>query len=312
MGEHHHDHSAHGGGHDHHHHAVPNGSRAFAIGVTLNLGFVIVEVIAGLAAHSLALVADAGHNLGDVLGLALAWAALWAGGRKPTEKRTYGFKRSSILAALANAGLLLLGVGAMALEAIQRFGDPTPPETGMVVWVAAAGILINGFTAWLFAAGREGDVNRRGAFLHMAADAGVSAGVIVVALVIGATGWLWLDPLAGLAIGAIIAYGTWSLLRESLDLALDAVPARIDQTAVRAYLAGLPGVTEVHDLHIWGMSTTETALTAHVVRPGISVDDGLLARVAGDLAERFGIGHTTLQVETDAAAACRLAPADVV
>ncbi len=287
--------------------------RAFAIGVVLNLGFVVAEAIAGVMAQSLALLADAGHNFGDVLALLLAWGAVWLGKRRPTKRRTYGYKRSSILAALANAVLLTIAVGAMSWEAIRRFTAPETPETGLVMWVAAAGILVNAGTAWLFAAGRGGDLNRRSAFLHMAADAGVSLGVIVAAGAIALTGWLWLDSATTLAIAVIITVGTWRLLRESLDLALDAVPAGIDRAGVEAYLAGLPGVTEVHDLHIWGMSTTETALTVHLVRPDAMPDDTLIGRVCHDLADRFAICHSTIQVEAgNGAHPCHLASAEVV
>lgn len=268
-----------------------------------------LEAAAGLLGGSLALLADAGHNLSDVLGLLLAWVAARLTRRLPTGRRTYGFHRGTILAALGNAMLLLVAVGAIALESIRRLIEPEPVETGLMLWVAAAGIVVNAGTALLFARGREADLNRRGAYLHMVADAGVSAGVVAGALLIGATGWYWVDPVLGLVIAGVILWGTWGLLRESMDLAMDAVPAGIDPAAVQAFLAAQPGVAEVHDLHIWALSTTETALTAHLVRPGAGMDDAFLARLCGELRARFGIGHATLQVEGgDPAHPCALAP----
>jgi len=282
-------------GHSHTHTAASYG-RAFAIGVALNLGFVIVEAIYGRISHSLALVADAGHNFSDVLGLALAWGATKLARRRPTTDRTYGFRRSSILAALINAAFLLISGGAIAWEAIGRLGNPNVVSETTVIWVASIGILINAGTALMFMSGRKRDMNIRGAFLHMAADALISLGVVLTALLILNTGWLWLDPLVSLIIVALIVYGTWDLLRGSLNLALDAVPEGIDMGDVRKYLSALPSCIDVHDLHVWGMSTTETALTAHVVMEKVC-DDALLAKVTEDLHERFGIEHTTLQVE---------------
>ena len=297
--------------HDHAHHHAPAGhDRAFALGIGLNLAYVAVEAGFGLIAGSLALLADAGHNLSDVLGLALAWAAAWLSRRQPTPRRTYGLRRSSILAALANAMLLLLAVGAIAWEAVLRLQAPEPVATGIVLWVAGAGVLVNGGTALLFLRGRHGDLNLRGAFLHMVADAGITVGVMVAALLIAWTGWLWLDPLTSLVIAAVILAGTWGLLRDSVDLALDAVPRGIDPAAVEAFLAAQPGVSEVHDLHIWAMSTTETALTAHLVCPGTMPDDGFLAALRDGLHQRFAIGHATIQIE--AGAPCPLAPAHAV
>jgi len=300
--------------HDHHHahgrHTPASYDRAFAIGIALNLAYVAVEAAFGLVADSLALLADAGHNLSDVLGLALAWGAAWLARREPTPRRTYGLRRSSILAALANAMLLLVAIGAIAWEAVHRLQAPEPIATGIVFWVAAVGVLVNGGTALLFMRGRADDLNIRGAFLHMAADAGITVGVMAAALLIAGTGWLWLDPAVSLAIAGVILAGTWGLLRDSVDLALDAVPRGIDPGAVATYLAAQPGVTEVHDLHIWAMSTTETALTAHLVRPGGSPDDGLLACVRDELRARFAIQHATIQVETGDP--CPQAPAHVV
>lgn len=303
-----------GHSHDHgHSHAPTDFGRAFAIGITLNLCFVAIEAIYGTIAHSLALLADAGHNLSDVLSLVLAWGASILVRRLPSLRRTYGFRRSSILVSLLNALFLLSAIAVIAWEAIGRFSHPQPVANGTVMVVASIGIAVNGITAWLFMAGRKHDVNIRGAFLHMAADAVVSLGVVLAALVMGYTGWLWLDPAVSLIIVVVIAVGTWGLLRESLDLALDAVPDRIDPEAVEAYLAGLPGVEAVHDLHIWGVSTTEAALTVHLVKPDASIDDALLARINQDLKEKFGIGHTTVQFEIgDAAHPCGQAPVEVL
>ena len=301
--------------HDHagHDHAPADFGRAFAIGVALNTAYVALETIFGLLSGSLALLADAGHNLSDVLGLLLAWGAAWLAKRRPTASRTYGYKRGPILASLANAVILLIAIGAIAVEAIQRLMTPEPVVTGTIIWVAAAGVLVNGGTAWLFMSGRRHDINIRGAFLHMAADAGVTVGVIVAALVIQATGWQWLDPATSLAIAAVILVGTWGLLRDSVNLAMDAVPPGIDPADVERTLRALPGVTEVHDLHIWAMSTTETALTAHLVRPDPAHDQDLLQQAAQQIHHRFGIAHPTLQLETaDCARACELRPASVV
>jgi len=299
-------------GHDHDH-GPPSHTRAFAVGVALNLAFVAVEASYGLRAHSLALVADAGHNLSDVVGLLLAWGAATLGARRPSPRRTYGLRRTSILAALANAILLLIAVGAIAWEAVLRLRTPEPVASGVVIVVALIGIGINTATALLFLRGRKKDMNIRGAFLHMAADAGVSAGVVVAALIMTRTGWLWLDPAVSLAIAAVITIGTWGLLRDSVNLALDAVPDGIAPDQVEAYLAGLPGVQAVHDLHIWGMSTTHVALTAHLVKPLVENEDQLLADTCHELHDRFGIEHATLQVErSEAAARCAQAPAEVV
>lgn len=312
-------HSAHGHAHDdaHRHahshgHGPPRHDAAFALGIALNLGFVAVEAVCGVLANSLALLADAGHNLGDVLGLALAWVAAGLARRRPTHRRTYGFGRSSVLAALVNAMVLLVSVGAIGWESIWRLRHPEPVEGTLMIWVAAAGVLVNGATAALFHRGHH-DLNIRGAFLHMAADAGVSAGVVVSGVLIGLTGATWLDPVTGLAIVVVIAWGTWGLFTDSLNLALDAVPETIDRDEVEAWLGALPGVAEVHDLHIWALSTTETALTAHLIRPGAPADDAFLSRASAGLRERFAIGHATLQIECgDADHPCRLAPADVV
>ncbi|MGP0003228.1 MAG: cation diffusion facilitator family transporter [Acetobacteraceae bacterium] len=299
--------------HDHGHHHSPHGhDRAFAIGTALNLGFVMAEIAFGLLANSMALLADAAHNFGDVLGLLLGWGAAWLARRPPTRRRTYGWGRSSILAALLNATILLIGVGAIGVEAVHRLLAPEPVREGTVILVAAAGILINGATALLFLQGRGHDINVRAQFVHMAADAGVSAGVVLAGLLILLTGWGWLDPAASLAIGVVIVATTWGLLRESIDLAMDAVPGGVAQEAVQDYLASVPGVLEVHDLHIWGLSTTQTALTAHLVCADPSAER-TLHDVTTELRDRFGIGHATLQIENDTdAELCRLRPHDVV
>lgn len=306
-GHHHdaHDH-AHGGAHaradsgkDHHghSHAPPDNNMAFAVGITLNIGFVVAEVVYGLSAHSLALLSDAGHNLSDVFGLLIAWGAIHIGKSLPTKRRTYGLGRSSILAALTNAIVLLVVVGGIAWEAIQRFAHPEVVAGNTVMWVAAAGVVINTISALLFMAGRERDLNVRGAFTHMAADAAVSLGVVLAGLAIRETGWKWLDPAVSILISGVIVWGTWGLLRESVNLAMDAVPENIDLHAVETYLADLAGVDAVHDLHIWGMSTTESALTVHLVMPHPPADDKFLHAVGHELAKRFGIGHFTVQIE---------------
>jgi cobalt-zinc-cadmium efflux system protein len=281
--------------------------------VTLNGAYVIAEAAFGVWANSLALISDAGHNLGDVLALALAWGATRMAKRPPGGRYTYGMSGASILAALANAVLLLVVTGGIAWAAILRLGHPEPAAGKTVMIVAAVGVAINGLTAWMFASGRKGDVNIRAAYMHMAADALVAAGVVVTGAVIALTGWDWLDPAASLVIGVVIVAGAWSLLRESVDLALDAVPAGVDKIAVRDYLASLPGVTDVHDLHIWGMSTTGTALTAHLVRPGAELDDDLLQRTCHELEDRFKVHHATLQIERgDGGHPCHLADEAVV
>jgi cobalt-zinc-cadmium efflux system protein len=307
--EHHGHDDDHGGGHVH---APAHFGAAFAIGVALNLGFVIVEIVYGIFGHSVALFADAGHNLSDVLGLLAAWTASILMRRAPSARYTYGLRASSILAALFNAVLLLVAVGAISWEAIMRFGRPEPVAGAIVMIVAAIGIVINGATAWLFAAGRKDDINLRAAFMHMASDALVSAGVVVAGLVIALTGWLWLDPLVSLAINAIIVLGTWGLLTDSLGMSMAAVPGFIDPAKVRAFLERQPGVVAVHDLHIWPMSTTEIALTCHLVMPSGHPGDAFLHNIATGLAADFKIVHPTLQVELDRDSACALASDEVV
>jgi cobalt-zinc-cadmium efflux system protein len=292
-----------------HQHDLPTAERfssAFAIGVTLNIVYVVAQILYGISAHSLALLADAGHNFSDVLGLLLAWCAIYLGKTRATPRRTYGLGRSSILAALANAILLLIAVGGITWEAIRRFSDPGEVAGRTVMIVAALGILINGATALLFVRGHS-DLNIKGAFLHMASDAAVSAGVVIAGLIIIATGWHWVDPVTSLAINAVIVWGTWGLLRHSLGMALDLVPANVDPTAVRSYLETLNGVTAVHDLHIWPLSTTRIALTVHLEMPDRTASDDFLHGVCEHLQRNFGIEHSTIQIEQNAEA-CSLAP----
>lgn len=286
--------------------------RAFAIGAAVNMAFVVIEVGFGIAAHSMALIADAAHNFGDVLGLLLAWWAVFLGRRPPTSRRTYGWGRGTILAALANAMVLLVGVGAIWIEAIHRLLTPQSVATGPVMAVAAAGIVVNGGSALLFLRDREHDLNVRAQFQHLAGDAAIAAGVVLAALAVRLTGWDWLDPVASLIVAGLIVAGTWGLLHEALGLALDAVPDKIRHDHVASFLAAIPGVVEVHDLHIWALSTTETALTAHLVCEGAPADRRPHALCA-ELKRLFGIGHSTVQFETEAdAALCRLRSDDVV
>lgn len=291
-----HGHHGHDHHHDHaHHHPAPTDKR-YTIAIVLNLGFVFVEAAAGFLANSTALLSDAAHNLSDVLGLALAGGAAWLAKQQSSERRTYGFSKATVLAALANALVLVIACGGILWEALRRFASPEPIEAGFVMVVATIGVLINGATAMLFLAGRKEDVNVRGAYLHMLADAGVSAAVIVAGAAIWFTGFHWIDPTISIAVVLLILWGTWGLLRESFDLTLDAAPANIDVAEVRAFLAAQAGVTAVHDLHIWAMGATKPALTAHLVRPE-GGDDAFLALVADQLASRFGIKHATLQIE---------------
>lgn len=294
-----HAHSHHHGGHDHgHHHGSPEThGRTFAITIALNSLFVVAEFGYGILANSTALLADAGHNLSDVLGLLLAWGATLLARKAPDQRYTYGLHGSSILAALGNAMLLLVASGAIGWEALRRFAEPPPVAGVTVMTVASIGILINGISAWLFMKGAKGDLNIRGAYLHMAADTAVSIGVVIAGAAILYTGWYWLDPVISLAIVAVILFGTLGLLKESLQLAINAVPAHIDTAEVADYLRAYPGVSELHDLHIWGTSTTSSALTAHLVIPQISDQDAVLADIAHTLEHRFSIAHTTLQIE---------------
>ena len=296
-----------------HVHAPVAFGRAFAIWIGLNLVYVAAEAFYAIAAHSLALLADAGHNLGDVLALLAAWAAAILATRRPSHRFTYGFGRTSVLVALGNAMALLLITGGIVWEAIRRLIEPMPVAGVTIMVVAAIGIVVNGLTAWMFMAGRKGDLNIRGAFLHKASDALVALGVVIAGSLILFTGWLWLDPAISLVVSAVIVIGTWSLLVESVRLALDAVPLGIDRAKVEDYLSGLPGIVEVHDLHIWGLSTTNSALTAHLVCADDAPRDILLPQVFADIRKRFGIGHATIQLETaELARLCRVRSDNVV
>jgi cobalt-zinc-cadmium efflux system protein len=301
-----HQHGAHGDlGHNH---APTRFGHVFAVAVALNVLVVLAELGFGYLANSLALMADAAHNFSDVVGLLLAWGAAWLATYRPTARRTYGYRRASILATLGNATLLLVATGGIIVEAIGRLHRPEQVSTGIVIWVAVIGIVVNGATALLFMRDRHRDMNIKGAFLHMAGDAGISFGVVIAAVLTMWTGWLWLDPVVSFGIALAVLLGGWGLARDAMNLALDAVPGGINQDDVRSYLRSLPGVSEVHDLHIWAMSTAETALTAHLVRPGAGLDDRLLHDTARELAQRFGIGHATLQIEAGREdQACRLA-----
>ena len=312
MNEHSHAHDhghAHGSGHGH---APASFGRAFAIGTALNLGFVIAEATYGVLAGSMALLADAGHNLSDVLGLLIAWGAAALAARKPGGRYTYGLRSSSILAAFLNALLLLVAIALIAIEAIRRFSEPAPVAGTTVMIVAAIGIVINGVTALMFMSGRKGDLNIRGAFLHMAADAAVSAGVVIGGFAIQKTGFTWIDPLVSLVIVAVIAIGTWGLLRDSVNMSLHASPSGIDPVEIEEFLRSRPGVATVHDLHIWPLSTTETALTAHLLIPAGYPGDAYTVTLSANLREQFGIDHATIQIETDPGTPCGLEPSDVL
>ena len=308
---------AHGHAHGHangpgHTHAPASFGKAFAIGISLNIIFVLVELGFGFWANSIALIADAGHNLSDVFGLIVAWVGAVLSNRPPSKRFSYGLKGSSILAALANAVILLIAIGAIILEAIRRFQDPQPVQGVTVMIVAGIGILINGATALLFASGRKGDLNIRGAYLHMAADAGVSAAVVGSGLLILLTGALWIDPAMSLTIALVILWGTWGLLRDSVAMSLAAAPANLDVHAVEDDLKSLPGVFDVHDLHVWNMSTSEAALTAHLLMPQGYPGDNFLHETAQRLEEKFNVQHVTLQIETSTGGECKLEPAHVV
>lgn len=272
-------------------------SHVFILGFLLNMAFVAVETAFGIIADSLALLADAGHNLTDILALVLAWGAEYLTKRPPSHRHTYGWQRASILAAVINTFILLVIIGGIGWEAIRRLQNP-PPITGLtILWVASVGVVINSLTALLFAAGRKTDLNVRAVFLHMITDAGVSAGVLVTGLTILRTGWAWLDPAMSLVVGGVVVFSTWGVFKESFYLSMDAVPAGIDAEKVRRYLSCLPGVSEVHDLHIWALSTSKCALTAHLVKPESENDDALIKEASTTLHENFGIEHITLQWE---------------
>ena len=314
-----HEHSKHdrannvGHSHGHGHSAAPKDfGLAFAVGVLLNTGFVIIEAVYGFLSNSMALLADAGHNFSDVLGLLIAWGATILAKRKPGGRYSYGLRSSSIVAALINALFLIGAISIIAFEAIQRFANPAPVGGKTVIIVAAIGIVVNTVTALMFMRGSKGDINVRGAFLHMAADAAVSAGVVVAGFVILATGWSWIDPAVSLAIVAVIAVGTWGLLRDSVNMSLHAIPPNVDQEEVAEFLKTRPGVAAIHDLHIWSMSTTEVALTVHLVIPAGFPGDTFNVELAHELKSRFAIDHPTVQIETHADVNCALEPDDVV
>lgn len=308
---HSHDHS-HGHSHGHGHaHEPGDFGQAFGVGVLVNMGFVVIEAVYGFVSGSMALVADAGHNLSDVMSLLLAWGAAVAAKKPPTARYTWGYKSSTILAALANGGLLLVAIGAILIETLRRLAEPARVEGLTMIVIAGIGIVVNGATALLFARGRKNDINIRAAFLHMAYDALVSVGVVIAGALILWTGQRWIDPLTSLLIVAVIAWGTWGLLRDSVKMGLLAVPEGIDEAKVRDHLAACDGVSAVHDLHIWPMSTTETALTAHLVMPAGHPGDAFLRELAHDLDHRFGIGHSTVQVEITHGD-CELEPARTV
>ncbi len=294
-------------GHEHRHPAVSY-NRAYAIGVVLNIIFVVIEAAYGVAAGSLALIADAGHNLSDVLSLLLAWGAGWLATKPPTDNRTYGFRKATIMASLINAVVLLVALGGITWEAIGRIFDPQPVEAVTIIVVAAIGVVINGITAWLFVSGQKKDLNIRGAYLHMVADAGVSLGVVIAGGFLMLTGWQMIDPVISMVIVIVILGGTWSLLRDSMNLAMDAVPEYIDIKGVKAYLSGLENVSQIHDLHIWAMSTTEVALSVHLVTAPSNPEKICLPEIQRYLVEHFGIAHSTIQIEQQGDAPCLLNP----
>jgi cobalt-zinc-cadmium efflux system protein len=298
--------------HDHHGHAHEHTTfgKAFAIGIALNVAIVLLQAIFGFLSNSVALLADAGHNLSDVLSLVAAWAAIWLGKKAPTQRFSYGLKGSSIIAALFNAVLLLIVMGALSWEAIRRLFAPEPVAGETVMIVAAVGMIFNGITAWLFVRGHH-DLNIRGAYLHMAADAGVSAGVILAGLIILITGWLWVDPVVSLIVNAVIVWGTWGLLTESVAMTLNATPSGVKAADVCDFLKAQQGVADVHDMHIWPMSTTETALTVHLVMPQGHPGDAFLLELGESLRKRFNIVHPTVQVESQGTH-CPLAPEHVI
>jgi cobalt-zinc-cadmium efflux system protein len=308
-----HDHAHGHRGHEHgHSHAPTDFGMAFAVATLLNFALVAAQVIYGLSANSIALLADAGHNFGDALGLLLAWGAHVMARWTPTERYTYGFRSASILSALINAAMLLVATGAIAWEAIRRLPDPGEVAGVTVMAVAGIGIVVNALSAWLLMAGSKGDLNVRGAFLHLAADAGVSVGVVIAGAAILFLGWTWIDPVMSLIVSAVIVWGTWGLMRESFQLSMDAVPSGIEPSEVRAYLEQLPGVASIHDLHIWAMSTTENALTCHLVMPAGHPGNDFITAACRELASRFAIRHPTFQIELGDGADCPLAPAHVV
>lgn len=310
--DHHGDHHGHHHGHHHHHGAGATHGRAFAVATSLNVLFVLIETAAGFIGHSTALLADAGHNLSDVLSLLLAWGASRLAARAPSRRFTYGMKSASILAALANAALLWVALGAILIETLQKFASPEPAAAGLMMAVAATGIAVNGLSALLFARGSKDDLNLRAAFQHLMADAAVSAGVVLAGLAIHFTAWNWIDPVTSLAITLMIALGSWSMLKESVQMGLLAVPASVNEEKLRAFLLARPGIAALHDLHVWPISTTDTAMTAHIIMPGGHPGDAFLHGLAHDLEHDFGIGHATIQIETDGGHGCALHSDEVV
>jgi cobalt-zinc-cadmium efflux system protein len=296
---------------DHHHDDTPASGTAFPVGLVLNAGYVAVEAGFGFATGSLALLADAAHNLTDVAGLLIAWGAIALARRRPTARHTYGLGRATVLAALSNGIAIVAGMGAIAWEAIRRLGEPTPLLAGTVLWVAAAGIAVNGITALMFMRNRQSDLNIKGVFLHMAGDAAVSAAVVVAALIVMATGWTSVDPIVAIAISGLVGWSAFGLLKSALHLSLDGVPERIGLTQVEAWLRAIPGVSDMHDLHVWPLSTNAVALTAHLVMPDGHRGDEFLDSLTRDLKQRFGIAHCTLQIERGDGPDCQLAPAEV-
>lgn len=306
--EHDHDHGhgghahrhGHGHGHHHHHHTPGDfGDKRYLIGIALNLVIVVIQAVAGVVGHSTALLADASHNLSDVLGLALAGGAAWLAARPSNAKRTYGFGKATVFAALANGLLLVFASGAIVIEAVHHFLSPEPVNGKLVMLTAGAGVVVNGATALMFARGREGDANVRAAFLHMAADAVISLGVIAAGLLVALTGKAWIDPLASIAIVLVILWGARDLLREAADMAMDAAPRSVDVNALRAFLSGQPGVVQVHDLHVWSMDASSSAMTAHLVMPQVAHDDAFLRQLCGAVDRKFGIAHATFQIERE-------------
>ncbi|MCO4844390.1 MAG: cation transporter [Sulfurovum sp.] len=286
--------------HNHHHHEINNYNRSFAIGIALNIIFVIIEVSYGLVADSLALIADAGHNLSDVISLMLAWGASYLATKHPTHKRTYGLRKVTIMASLLSAVLLLVALGGIAWESVERLSSPQPVDGVIIIIVAAIGVVINTATALLFAKGQKHDLNIRAAYLHMAADAAISLGVVLAGIAIMLTGWLWLDPVISLLIVVVILLGTWHLLRDSINLSIDAAPQGIDVSLIQSYLSSLKSVSDIHDLHVWALSTTETALTVHLVTTHKCIDNCFLEKVQEHLHHHFNIAHVTIQVENEA------------
>ena len=284
--------------HSHHHHEINNYNRSFAIGISLNVIFVIIEVTYGLLADSMALIADAGHNLSDVMSLILAWGASYLATRHPTHKRTYGLRKVTIMASLLSALLLLVALGGIAWESVERLSSPQPVDGVIIIVVAAIGVVINTLTALLFVKGQKHDLNIRAAYLHMAADAAISLGVVVAGIAIMLTGWIWLDPAISLFIVVAILIGTWQLLRDSIDLSIDAVPQGINISDIKSYLSGLKNISDIHDLHVWALSTTETALTVHLVTTSKLIDNSFLQEIQEHLHHHFNIAHTTIQVES--------------